>query len=95
MSGGSYDYTYSKVEYEYVGAMHDKELDDLMKDLVEVLHDLEWWQSGDYSEQQYRETVKNFKDKWFKQDRVSRLKVYIDSEIEKTRKSLCKMIESD
>lgn len=95
MSGGSYDYTYSKIEMEYVGQMYDEELDDLMKDLVNVVHDLEWWQSGDYSEDKYRKTVKNFKDKWFKQDRVSRLKAYIDSEIENTRKSLYKMIESD
>ena len=95
MSGGSYDYTYSKIEMEYVVQMYDEELDDLMKDLVNVVHDLEWWQSGDYSEDKYRKTVKNFKDKWFKQDRVSRLKAYIDSEIENTRKSLYKMIESD
>lgn len=69
MSGGSYNYIYSKLSVECEGEMHDAEMDDLIKDLCEVLHDLEWWQSGDYSEDQYRETVSVFKKKWFKGER--------------------------
>ena len=65
MSGGSYNYEYSRVEDQYVEMMYDDELNDMMEDLVKVLHDLEWWQSGDYSEDDYRESVKQFKDKWF------------------------------
>lgn len=66
MSGGSYNHEYSTVEYTYVGEMKDTELNEMMKDLVQVLHDLEWWQSADSSEEQYRETVTKFKSKWFK-----------------------------
>jgi hypothetical protein len=65
MSGGSFNYTYEKVDQEYPGAMGDVELDEMMKDLVTLLHDLEWWLSGDYREDQYRETVLVFKNKWF------------------------------
>lgn len=76
MSGGHFDYLYWKVEETYVGQMEDFELDEMMKDLCELLHDLEWWQSGDYSEETYRKTVKNFKEKWFgktEEKRIARL----------------------
>lgn len=65
MSGGSYDYACYKVETEYVGNMHDIEMDEMMEDLVKVLHDVEWWQSADISEEDYRFTLDNFKSKWF------------------------------
>ena len=45
MSGGSHDYICYKVEEYCVGEMHDAEMNDLMKDLVAVLHDLEWLKS--------------------------------------------------
>ena len=64
MSGGSYNYEYSRVKDEYCERMFDDELNDMMEDLVKVLHDLEWWQSGDCGEDDYRESVKQFKDKW-------------------------------
>ena len=68
MSGGSYNYIYSKLSIECEGEMRDEEMNAMIKDLCEVLHDLEWWQSGDYSEDQYRETVSEFKKKWFKNE---------------------------
>ena len=43
MSGGSYDYMYSRVEEEYVDRMFDSQLNTMMKDLASLLHDLEWW----------------------------------------------------
>ena len=47
MSGGSYSYVYCRVEEECVNRMFDSQLNEMMKDLVKVLHDLEWWQSCD------------------------------------------------
>lgn len=78
MSGGSFNYQYSTIEYEYVGKMQDVILNELMKDLVKVLHDLEWWQSGDTSEEDYRETVNDFKEKYFKNYNDTIKKVIID-----------------
>lgn len=86
MSGGSYDYKYCTLEDYYVGAMYDDEMNDMIKDLVEVLHDLEWWRSYDIGEEDYRKTLNEFKAKWFKQDRNDRLKKYIDDKLEKTKK---------
>lgn len=51
MSGGSYSYVYCRVEEECVNRMFDSQLNEMMKDLVDVLHDLEWWQSCDSSEE--------------------------------------------
>lgn len=92
MSGGSHNYIYSRLSQECEGEMHDAEMDDLIKDLCGVLHDLEWWQSGDYSEDQYRETVSEFKKKWFKDSRSTRLKSYIDDQIEAFRQQLYSLI---
>lgn len=76
MSGGAYDYKFEELKNTYVGRMHDIELDALMKDLIPLLKALEWWQSGDTNQEDYRSAVKNFKDKWIStepKDRVSRL----------------------
>jgi hypothetical protein len=88
MSGGSYDYIYSRLSEECENRMYDAEMDDLIKDLCKVLHDLEWWQSDDTSEGQYRKTLSAFKKKWFKGDREQRLKGYIDEQISIVRSQL-------
>ena len=95
MSGGSYSYKYCEVDDYYVGAMYDEELNEMMKDLVEVLHDVEWWQSCDIGEDDYRKTVKEFKDKWFNTDRSERLKPIIDRRINEVRTELINMIGGD
>ena len=59
MSGGSYDYMYCRIEDYYVGHMKDIELNDLMKDIVELVHDLEWADSSDISDEDYFETFIN------------------------------------
>lgn len=92
MSGGSYNYIYSKLLDECEGCMYDYEMNDFVKDFVMVLKALEWWQSSDYSEDSYRETLKSFKAKWFNGDREVRLKEYIDREISDTQKRLYDLI---
>ena len=94
MSGGSYNYEFIRVEDEYVDKMFDDELNSLMKDLVKLLHDLEWWQSSDYGEEDYRKTVDKFKKKYLKQYNKKmcydfcphkKLSVYIQEEIERLK----------
>lgn len=63
MSGGYFNYGFAAVE-EYVGKMEDIELDSLIADVGKLLHDLEWYKSGDTSEDDYRESVNAFKRKW-------------------------------
>lgn len=92
MSGGSYNYIYSRLEDECVGEMHDAEMDEMIKDLCKVLHDLEWWTSCDICEEDYRKTLAEFKAKWFKGDRTTRLKGYIDKQIGVARRELYAML---
>ena len=89
MSGGSYSYIYNRVEEECVNRMYDSQLNEMMKDLVKVLHDLEWWQSSDTGEDTYRMAVRKFKKKCFKQTNID-VQKQIESEFEKTKDELMK-----
>ena len=88
MSGGSHGYICWKVEEYAVGQMRDVELNEMIKDLVDVLHDLEWWESGDISQENYRETVTKFKKKWFVDSRDERVERIINEECDKLRQEL-------
>ena len=92
MSGGSYEYISYSLASQCRGRMYDAEMEDLIKDLCDVLHALEWWQSGDCGEERYRERLTKFKTKWFKEDRTERLKKYIDEQIGVTRSQLYSLI---
>lgn len=94
MSGGSMNYLYSSVREYAVGMMEDAELNELMGDVVELLHDLEWYQSGDYGEEAYRKSVAEFKAKWFgkSKTRTERLERLIDERIAQARKECRQMI---
>lgn len=95
MSGGSYNYIFNTLSEECEGQMHDREMDDLIKDLCKVLHDLEWWQSCDIGEETYRKTLREFKKKWFQCDGQERLKGYIDEQVAIVRKQLYDLIGED
>lgn len=92
MSGGSYDYKSYVIEEYYAGRMYDLELDEMMKDLVKVLHDVEWWQSGDIDEEDYRKTVDGFKKKWFKRRKID-IEAFINSVFEKQKQELKKSLK--
>ena len=92
MSGWAMDHLYYRVEEFADMFLPDLEMRDLMLDLSKVLHDLEWWRSGDYSQDVYEKTLKEFKDKWFKQTRSKRLKAYIDKKLDSTKRELYQMI---
>lgn len=92
MSGGSYSYIYSTLLSECGGRMYDAEMNDMINDLAEVLHALEWWQSSDCSEKEYRKELAKFKSKWFTGNRKERLKGYIDEQIGIVRGQLYSLI---
>ena len=64
MSGGSHQYVYCDLEYKALGKMYDPELNALIRDLIPVLKAVEWWRSGDWSAEGYREEVEKFKKTW-------------------------------
>ena len=92
MSGGSHNYIFADIENQLCGRMSDPELNDLMEDISELAHDLEWWQSGDYDEEDYRKTVTKFKKKWFNSSREVRLKKYVAEAVKELKTDLYNMI---
>jgi len=95
MSGGSYNYICNTLEDECSGNMYDAEMEELITDLCHVLHELEWWQSGDCGEERYRDSLWKFKKKWFQGDRDKRLKRYIDEQTALVRKQLYQLIGAE
>lgn len=63
MSGGCLGYFYGRLE-EHVGDFADRELDELVQDLVTLFREREWYLSGDKSERAWREASVAFKRKW-------------------------------
>lgn len=104
MSGGRFKYKDSELKTELFGwcgseywtpannPMEDVELSDLVFDVLELVHELDWYQCGDSDQNDYIDAAKKFKEKWFKQSRTSRLKHYIDMSIEDLKKQLYEAI---
>lgn len=93
MSGGSMDYVYIRIS-EAAHYVHDKEIKELLNDLSELMHDLEWYESGDYGKDTYLMSLAEFKKKWFKADRSERLKSYIDEFLKDVKEELYALIAS-
>ena len=58
--------------------MHDRELSELMADVICLLHALEWFDSCDIGEETYKECMKKFKSKWMNRTEKDRLNSYLD-----------------
>lgn len=91
MSGGSMDYLCYRVE-EQVSKMGDRELSELIRDVAELLHDREWYLSGDYGEDTWEESVQKFKRKWFERSRKDRLKALIEQIFDEAKRECMNMI---
>lgn len=87
MSGGSMNYICFKIE-EAADYVTDKEIKDLLIDLAKLMHDLEWYESADYSREPYEKTLMEFKKKWFGDNRNQRLKEYLKATIDEMKKEI-------
>lgn len=87
MSGGSLNYFYVHLE-DHVNDFGDKELNELVSDLVGLFKAREWFLSSDTCEGDWNEARDAFKEKWFTQHgRQERIKKYLDEICEEVRKS--------
>lgn len=91
MSGGSMNYICYRVEEEAEN-MGDRELIELVKDVANLMHDREWYISGDYGVDEWKVSARKFKEKWFKSDREERLKSLIEEIIASARKECMELI---
>lgn len=87
MSGGSYSYMCFTIMDTYGGCMKDPVMESLLKDLCEVLHDLEWADSADISQDDYLRSVERFKAKWIGNP-APILRDVVEQEIQHMRKRL-------
>lgn len=109
MSGGHFDYKDSDLMYAlfrvswgsnpdkyhrgYGDPAQDREVSELLFDILNLLHDLDWYLSGDTCEKTYKDKLKAFKKKWFKESREKRLEDMIESELKNTKEYLLKIIK--
>ncbi len=97
MSGGSMQYLSYNVYDASKYFKEDREIQDLLKDVSELLHSREWFDSGDTGYESYKDELTKFKKKWFGDDkaREQRLIEYIDTELEKSRQKLLHTINPE
>lgn len=62
---GERDYERSVKEARKCNPMEDRQLSELVFDVLCLIYSADWYKSGDTGEDQYREDVKFFKKKWF------------------------------
>ena len=72
--------------------MSDRSLRLCCWEISRFLHDLEWWQSDDIDEEDYRKTLSEFKSKWFGKARGDNLQKIVTKECDKLKNELLKMI---
>ena len=54
--------------------MEDKQISELVFDVLCLIYSADWYKSSDIEENYYREDVKAFKEKWLNVNRMIRLK---------------------
>ena len=94
MSGGSMDYICYRVSEE-ADKMGDREIIALCKDVASLMHDREWFLSGDYEESAWKKSLSGFKKKWFKESRSSRLASLVEEVFSEARDECMNMIRED
>lgn len=103
MSGGRFNYRDSDLCEEIFGwrysyehknnemppnVFEDREVSNLIYDVFQLIHDFDWYYSGDTSKDTYLEKKAAFKKKWLGNNRGLRVKQTIDTAIEELREEM-------
>lgn len=59
-----------------IDPMEDKELSEMLWDILCLLHSKDYYESGDINKSTYEEDVAEFKKKWFKRSKKDTLEAY-------------------
>ena len=97
MSGGHFGYADSRAMDEIFGwfvekppnVFEDREISELIFDVFNLIHDFDWYKSGDTDEDDYLKAKTAFKKKWLKNSDV-RVRRIIDETIDRAKKELYK-----
>ena len=98
MSGGRFNYADCNLKSEMFGwvdepcnVMEDDEISELVWDVLNLIHDLDYYKSGDTCRETYIESKTEFKKKWFGNRKI-RLEKIIDRKIEDLKTEIAEMI---
>lgn len=96
MSGGRFNYADNVAKNEIfdwsgvcTNVFEDREISELVWDMFKLIHDYDWYASGDTSEEDYLKSKANFKKKWLDNKNV-RVRRIIDESVERLRQELYK-----
>ena len=70
--------------------LQDRDISELVFDVLCLLHSFDYWQSSDICEETYRNDVKLFKEKWFKERNDSELKKELRQDLKSYMEKLLK-----
>ena len=94
MSGGYFDYRDSYLKNEIFGwsdeprnVFEDREISELVWDVLDLIHDYDWYKSGDTCKDTYLKNKAAFKKKWFSNHGI-RVRHTIDTAIQELRDEL-------
>lgn len=99
MSGGHFNYKDDSLKgeiFDYASEPTDKfedmEISHLVWDVLTLIHDYDWYVSGDTGPDDYHRAKEKFKEKWFKTNRSERLAKIIDTRLDDVREELRAML---
>lgn len=94
MSGGHFEYLDSRLKNEIFGyedkpknVFEDREISELVFDVLDLIHDFDWYYSGDTSKETYLKAKAEFKRKWLSNRGIC-IKRTIDTAIDEVRAEL-------
>lgn len=96
MSGGHFNYIDGNLKSEIFGwtnkptnAFEDREISELVWDVLDLIHDYDWYASGDTCEETWLKKKNAFKKKWFS-NRGVRIRQIVDNALQETKDELYK-----
>lgn len=89
MSGGHWNYEDDRLKNEIFGydeeiknPLGDIELSAMLLDMLKLLHEYDWYVSGDTGRERWDEARTNFKKRWLKGDRKEMLTKLVNERID-------------
>lgn len=99
MSGGHFNYKDSDLKNEIFdwedkpsNQFEDLEISELVFDVLDLIHEYDWYVSGDTGRENYLEAKRAFKKKWLRKNNLDTLEKIIEGKIESTRIELKEML---
>jgi len=99
MSGGHFNYDDGRLKdtiFDYdskpTNQFEDPEIAELVFDVLTLIHDYDWYVSGDTGRDTWLEAKAVFKKKWLRKSNLETLEKIIEARIEATRSELKEML---